>query len=373
MTKTLSLSVALTASVLFAGCAFEHTANMVSPTTGAVSAVTGAGAASGTAATPSLLGEWDSTSAPTLPSPTTCGSFKYEIASQTATTIAGSFTAICGGGLAVAGTATGQLNGTSVPLTAIGTATMPGIPSCTFSLTATGSLEDSGKTLRIPYVGTTCLGPVSGTEVLRKPTPAAVPPPPAPAPAPAPAPTPAPAPAPAPSDQLDMGQASIYNSPADLASWAVTTKITSVVFTSGAFLVDFDRRDGPGRWPDVPFGDGGSIEYTLGMCLNIGGHWDCSAVVEFWYGRDLAASAPPSQIASAWFYDSRWGPLTGRQPADGETVGIFVCAGDCRNKAYGDASIVHERSNVQLVTWSNGGGAGYSFSIGPKVVLKTGR
>ena len=209
----------------------------------------------------------------------------------------------------------------------------------------------------------TTAGPFSANQVFQTPVPVVVPPP-----TPTPGPTPAPS-GPAPVDSINMSQASIYNSPADLASWAVTAKITSVIFTPSAFLVDFDKRDGPGRWPDVPFGSGGSLEYTLGMCLNISGHWDCSAVVEFWYGRDLSASAPPSQIASAWFYDSRWGPLTGRQPADGETVGIFVCAGDCRNKAVGDGSLVHERSNVQFVTWSNGGGTSFSFSTGPKVTL----
>jgi hypothetical protein len=206
----------------------------------------------------------------------------------------------------------------------------------------------------------TTLGPFSANQVFQTPAPVVVAPP-------TPGPTPGPG-GPAPGDSIDMTQASIYNSPRDLGYWAVTTKITSVIFTPGAFLVDFDKRTGGGRWPDVPFGDG-NLEYTLGMCLSSGAHWDCSAVVQFWYGRDLAASAPPSQIGSAWFYDSRWGPLTGRQPADGETVGIFVCAGNCRNNTVGDASYVHERSNVQFVQWSNGGGAGYSFSIGPKVTL----
>ena len=61
---------------------------------------------------------------------------------------------------------------------------------------------------------------------------------------------------------FDLNQATILNSPGDLANWAQTAKITSVVFTPSAFLVDFDKREGPGRWPDTPFGDG-SLEYTL--------------------------------------------------------------------------------------------------------------
>src|SRR6185437_2649344 len=46
----------------------------------------------------------------------------------------------------------------------------------------------------------------------------------------------------------------VWDNPPDLASWAQTATITSIQFTSDAFLVDFDKRTGPGRWPDVPFG-----------------------------------------------------------------------------------------------------------------------
>lgn len=163
---------------------------------------------------------------------------------------------------------------------------------------------------------------------------------------------------------FDLNQATILNSPADLANWGQTAKITSVVFTPDAFLVDFDKRDGPDRWPDTPFGSG-NLEYTLGMCLNLNGHWFCSAAVQFWFGRELEASGVPSDVAAAWFYDpARWGPMAGHQPQDGETVGLFVCAGNCRNNTAGDASYVKERSNVVLVPWSNGGGASFSFSNG---------
>jgi hypothetical protein len=214
---------------------------------------------------------------------------------------------------------------------------------------------------RVRAADTTTAGPYSPVQVFQTPLPVVVAPPPPPAPGPGPI-------GPAPTDSLDLRQASIYNSPSDLANWAVTARITSVIFTPNAFLVDFDRRNGPNRWPDIAFGDpGDNLQYTLGMCLNINNHWDCSAVVQFWYGRDLGASAPPSEIATAWFYDSRWGPLMGRQPADGETVGIFVCAGDCRNKT--SVSTIHERSNVQFVTWSNRGGPAYTFSSGPPMLF----
>ena len=110
-------------------------------------------------------------------------------------------------------------------------------------------------------------------------------------------------------------------------------------------MVDFDKRVGPGRWPDVPFGTG-DLEYTLGMCLNIGGRWYCSAAIQFWYGRDLSEGGDVDKIGRDWFYDGRWGPMAGHQPAFGEMVGIFVAAGNLR-----DSGIVYtkERSNVVLL------------------------
>jgi hypothetical protein len=118
----------------------------------------------------------------------------------------------------------------------------------------------------------------------------------------------------------------------------------------------------------VPFG-AGNLEYTLGMCLNLGNHWYCSAVVQFWFGRDLGASAPPGDVAREWFYDARWGPMAGHQPAEGEMVGLFVCAGNCRDNRAGDRSYVKERSNVAFVPWTRGG-ASYSFSKGSPIRLQ---
>ncbi len=102
---------------------------------------------------------------------------------------------------------------------------------------------------------------------------------------------------------------------------------------------------------------GWSSAVTLGMCLQVSGGWACSAVVEF-CDRPRGSSRPraPSHISLEWFYDGRWGPLAGRQPANGETVGLFVCAGDCRNTTEAINKNFKERSNVVLVPWSNGGG-----------------
>jgi hypothetical protein len=46
--------------------------------------------------------------------------------------------------------------------------------------------------------------------------------------------------------------------------------------------------------------------------------------------------------------------MTGHQPAAGETIGMFVCEGDCRNNTVGDLSPLRERSNVVLVKFPGG-------------------
>jgi hypothetical protein len=146
-------------------------------------------------------------------------------------------------------------------------------------------------------------------------------------------------------DGFNISTAVFWDNPSDFASWAPTAAITSIQFTGDAMLVDFDRRVGSGRWPDVGFGSG-NLEYTLGMCVNLRGTWNCSATVQFWYGRDLAASGRPDEIASNWWYDARWGALMGYQPANGEIVGMYVGAGNLRDRGN---VIVKERSNIVLL------------------------
>jgi hypothetical protein len=159
-----------------------------------------------------------------------------------------------------------------------------------------------------------------------------------------------------------LTNALVWDNPQDLGSWPVTTTITSVQFTSSAFLVDFDKRTGPSRWPDVPFGTG-NLEYTLGLCVNIQGQWNCSATVQFWYGRDLTASGRPDEIALNWWYDRRWGNLMGYQPAMGETVGIFVAAGNLRDSG---AVITKQRSNVVLMPF----GGSYTASAAARMLFR---
>jgi hypothetical protein len=150
-------------------------------------------------------------------------------------------------------------------------------------------------------------------------------------------------------DGLNTTGAVIYNSPADLWAWTRTTAITAIQFTPGNVSVDFDKRTGPTRWPDVLFHPGlntDTIQYTVGFCLQVNGTWDCAGGLEFWFNRDTRLTTDLINL----FYDTgRWGPIVGHQPAQGESVGVFVGAGDLRGVQRGTS--VLERSAIVVIPW----------------------
>ena len=145
------LASALAAAVAAAGCAgFEHTSTTTSPTSAGVSA---------------LMGTWASASS-VVPSPSSCSDFKWNATEQTATSAKGSFSATCAGDLKVSGTAQGTLSGSLISWSANGTAQAPLVPACAITLAGTAELGENS--IRVPYSGDTCLGKVSGVEILNK-------------------------------------------------------------------------------------------------------------------------------------------------------------------------------------------------------------
>jgi hypothetical protein len=111
-----------------------------------------------------LLGNWTSTNL--VPSTSACSDFKWNVTQQTGNTASGTFSATCTGDLKVSGTASGTLSSSTVSWNAQATASVPGLPSCPIALTGTAELGVDS--IRVPYSGDTCLGKVSGVEVLRK-------------------------------------------------------------------------------------------------------------------------------------------------------------------------------------------------------------
>ena len=111
-----------------------------------------------------LLGNW--TSSNLTPAANACTDFKWNVTQQTGNSASGTFSATCTGDLRVSGTASGALSGSIVTWNANATASVPGLPSC--AITLTGTAELGVDSIRVPYSGDTCLGKVSGVEVLKK-------------------------------------------------------------------------------------------------------------------------------------------------------------------------------------------------------------
>ena len=109
--------------------------------------------------------------------------------------MAGSVSALCGGIVNVTANLQGEMNGAdTVVLAANGTAVGLGL-TCPFTLNGTGHMQGHDA-MRLDYTGATCIGPVSGSELLQRRAPAPPPTPQAPS---TPNPQPEPQP-PAPDD-----------------------------------------------------------------------------------------------------------------------------------------------------------------------------
>jgi hypothetical protein len=195
----------------------------------------------------------------------------------------------------------------------------------------------------------TTIGPWSGTQTFKTPTPVVIAPPP---------PPPGGGGGPAPNDAIDLRQAAVYNSPPDIASWAVTSKITSVSMSSSAGLsFEFTTKQ---SWPDMtPAGWDGPLQYTVWAVVNINGRWNTSGFIQMWRGRASTGAPILAEFARNWAYDARWGPMMGYQPRPGEQMGFFVSAGNARGD--GGVSSVRERSNVVIISLPAGDNGYFPF------------
>lgn len=150
--KNYVFAIVASISVAASGCVgYQSKSTMTGPTAAGVNA---------------MIGNWTSATASVIPAAASCTDFKWNATEQTSSSARGSFSASCAGDLKVAGTATGTLNGTVVDWAANANASAPGITSCAILLSGTAELGVDS--IRVPYSGTTCLGPVSGVEILKR-------------------------------------------------------------------------------------------------------------------------------------------------------------------------------------------------------------
>jgi hypothetical protein len=95
-----------------------------------------------------------------------CTDFSWAVTSFTGSTGSGTFGATCFGNMQIAGSASGTLNSSNVAWSANATATVQGQPPCAISLSGTAKLETDR--IIIPWSGTACGTPVSGTETVKR-------------------------------------------------------------------------------------------------------------------------------------------------------------------------------------------------------------
>ena len=198
----------------------------------------------------------------------------------------------------------------------------------------------------------TTIGPVSGTYAFATPAP--------PPPVVTPPPPGGGGGACAGSDQMNLGLAHVYNSPADIASWPATGCISQLNMDPSAGLsFQFSTYN---SWPDyVPPGFDGPLEYTVWAVVNVGGTWDTSGFIQMWRGRPSTGGPILSNFANNWAYDSRWGPMAGYQPHVGEQMGFFLSAGNARGVT--TVTSVRERTNVVVVALPAGDSGNFTFSL----------
>lgn len=160
-------------------------------------------------------------------------------------------------------------------------------------------------------------------------------------------------------DALDLSTVQVFNSPADVASWPITTHLTQLTMQSPDVGLSFSF-SALATWPDyTPPGWTGPLQYTVWAVVDVGGTWYTSGYIQMWNGRASTGAPILSDFAINWAYDGRWGPMMGHQPVVGELMGFFVTAGNARGVS--DVTSLRERSNVVLVHLPAGDNGVFTF------------
>ncbi len=171
-------------------------------------------------------------------------------------------------------------------------------------------------------------------------------------PAAAAAPAPGPGPTPPPGgggslgagDQLDLSKVTVVLGPAAIASWPVTSQITSTTQMDHNLCINHTKL---GQWPTTAFfGDPTTlIEGNQWVFAFINGQWYGGA--SDWYRPGQACKdVTQANIGSDGFYN--WEPLKSWSPQNGETFGLMAST---PARLWPDMSTIDQRSNVVLVKW----------------------
>lgn len=171
-------------------------------------------------------------------------------------------------------------------------------------------------------------------------------------------------------DAIDLSQAVVWDSPRDVASWAISSRVEGMTMRpegssgSGVALF-FNSRS---RWPDyTPPGWDGPIQYTIWAGVRINGVWHVAGFIQMW--RDRVSTGAPllsfgpgctiNNFGCNWAYDRRWGAMAGYQPRAGEAMVFFATAGNARGVS--TVTSVRERTNVVMVNLPANDNATFNF------------
>lgn len=155
-------------------------------------------------------------------------------------------------------------------------------------------------------------------------------------------------------DAIDLATAIVHASPADIASWPVTTALERITMRPGQDQGLSLRFSANQVWPDyTPPGWEGPIQYTVWAGAFVDGQWHIAGFIQMWRTRPSTGAPILAQWNSDWAYDAnRWGAMCGFRPKAGDKMAFFVSAGNARRGSAGpegNVTSVRERSNVVLV------------------------
>lgn len=139
-----------------------------------------------------------------------------------------------------------------------------------------------------------------------------------------------------------LGAVTIVGGSPDVRGWPITSTITSIAFSPGVFHIDHTRR---GQWPGVDIG-GALQDSTIWVFENINGQWYGTGGERLRPGQTDKGLTRASDIASGWFYNAFWAPMTGYVPRPGEAVGFMITAGSTRAD---NNAPVKERSGIVFI------------------------
>ncbi len=174
-----------------------------------------------------------------------------------------------------------------------------------------------------------------------------------------------------PTDALDFSAAVVYSSPADIATWPITTSLDRLVMRPGSDAGLSFAFAANQTWPDyTPPGWDGPIQYTVWAGVFVDGRWHIAGFIQMWRTRPSTGAPILSQWRD-WAYDAnRWGPMVDYRPKAGDRMLFFLSAGNARRGsagAEGDVTSVRERSNAVIVELPAGDAGEFTFDESGRV------